>query len=77
MKSAIVEATWERLHIEMQRANVSPGRCDIARGAYIAALYAAAAAVTCERAHARELSESAFRLEKGPPIVCASQWNAQ
>ena len=57
----IIEDTWNRLEAEMPRGpGVSVANM---RQAYIAGLYAAAAAVNAEHLHAREISEAAFRLE--------------
>ena len=60
----IIEATWDRLEARLLDDGMLPTRVDSMRQAYVAGVYAAAAAVLNERAHSRELSEAAGRVER-------------
>ncbi len=58
----VVEATWDKLEEKAEGSH--PYRIEAMRAAYVAGVYAASAAVLNERAHARELSEAAGRIER-------------
>lgn len=58
----VVEATWDKLE---ERMRGEDGTVIGARAAFVAGVYACAAAVLNERAHSRELSEAAMRIERG------------
>jgi hypothetical protein len=58
----VVEATWSKLEERMEGED---GTVISARAAFVAGVYACAAAVLNERAHSRELSEAAMRIERG------------
>ena len=62
-RSAIIEATWDRLVGKMEEAGVSGSEIDSARAAFVGGVYASAAAVLNERAHCSELSKAAWRIE--------------
>ncbi len=62
--ASVVEATWEKLEARLEKQGALPHVVDRARAAYAAGVYAASAAVLNERAHSRELSEAAERVER-------------
>lgn len=64
-KPSIVELTWKRLEAKLRRGGGKQSRICEARGIYTAAVYACAAAISHERAHSRELAETAERIEHG------------
>lgn len=59
----VIEATVKRLETEMIAMGAWPKRIQAMKEGYIAGLYAAAAAVSFERAHSQEISEAAWRIE--------------
>jgi hypothetical protein len=64
VRRSVIDETWERLEREMRKVVWSEHIIAGIREGYVGALYAAAAAVSTERAHSRELAEAAARIER-------------
>ena len=62
MKPGLVEETWAQLHRKLSDMHL-PNIHNM-REAFVAGVYAAAAACTTERADSRDLSEAAARIER-------------
>lgn len=62
--SPLLADTWRRFEQRFAEAGASQGRGTLAREVFAAALYAASAAITIERADAQAISEAAARIEK-------------
>lgn len=66
MKTTVVVDVWEKLDKRLVTEGFGNQVRLNMRQAYVAALYGASAAITRERAHAREISEAAFLIENRP-----------
>jgi hypothetical protein len=64
-RMTVVETTWDRLEGRLLEKGTDQYIVDAARAAYVAGAYACSAAVLNERAHSQELSEAAWRIERG------------
>jgi hypothetical protein len=62
----VVIRTWEDLQERCTAEGILPQQMNNMKQAFAAGLYAASAAITIERAQARDISEDAFRIEMRP-----------
>lgn len=62
--SPLIADTWRRFERKFADQGASAGNIVLAREVFAAAVYAASAAITAERADAQALSEAAERIER-------------